>query len=223
MSKNWPQNLGFTLLEIMIALSILAIVFTSIYGVYSQVLDVAENVDKRSASTQIGYRALTQIAKDLEGIYLPRERDNNSSNASSKEDKFIFQGKSPSEYFGDNATILEFSTTSSLGFNSTYPAHQINKVKYILKKTSKKHFQLIRQETPLHYISEKNPFRITLCTKIKEMEILFHSPNRSRPTDSWNRGYRNKNKKLPSAVELKISMYLDKKNEKIFRLSRTIN
>ena len=224
MSKNWPKhNSGFTLLEIMIALSILAIIFTSIFGVYSQVLDVAENVDKQGEFSQIGYRAITQIADDLDSIYVPQNNNTESSNSSEEQNKFVFQGKSPSEYIDDNATLLRFSTTASLGFNSTFPDHQINEVKYILQKTQKETFQLLRQETPMHYISGKKSFRITLCPNIKEMEILFHSADRSNPASSWNQGYTDKKEKLPTAVELTITMSTGDKREKIFRLMRTTN
>ena len=209
----------------MIALSILAIIFTSIYGVYSKVLDVADSVDKNSNFSQIGYRALTQIANDLDSIYYPQEdKDTNSTNSSVKEDKFIFQGKSPSKYVGNNATILKFSTTSSLGFNSTFPSHQINQVKYILKKTENDRFKLVRQESPIHYIAGANqkPFRITLCSYLKQVELSFYSSDQPNPSSSWNQGLE-KDKKIPLAVQMNLIMATGENTEKQFQIMRTID
>jgi|GEM_PF-6785629 len=210
----------------MIALSILAIIFTSIYGVYSKVLDVADSVDKNSNFSQIGYRALTQIANDLDSVYYPQgeDKDTNSTNASVKKDKFIFQGKSPSKYVGNNSTILKFATTSSLGFNSTFPSHQINQVKYILKKTENDRFKLIRQENPIHYIAgaTQKPFRITLCSYLKQVEISFYASDQPNPSSSWNQGLE-KDKKTPLAIQINLIMATGENTEKAFQLMRNIN
>lgn len=214
----------------MIALSILAIIFTSIYGVYSKVLDVADSVDKNSNYSQIGYRALAQIANDLDSVYYPPEEDkegnssNTTSNASIEKEKFIFQGKSPSKYFGKNSTILKFSTTSSLGFNSTFPSHQINQVKYILEKTKEDRFKLVRQENPIHYLAggKQKRFRVTLCPYLKEVELSFHSQDQTNPASSWNQGLE-KDKEPPLAVEMDLTMATGEDSQQEFQLMRTIN
>ncbi len=120
---------GFTLLEIMVALAISAIIFTCLFSVFSRVTETAEQVDRRLKVSQDKRVILLQLIRDLDSLYLPENEEKEGPR------DFSFTGQDPSEALGpDNATILEFSTASDLSFNSTRIGRGINRVKYVLNR-----------------------------------------------------------------------------------------
>ena len=57
---------GFTLLEIMVAMAILGVVFSVVYGVFSQTVAGKELAERRADEAAGARAALTRIARDLE-------------------------------------------------------------------------------------------------------------------------------------------------------------
>lgn len=66
---------GFTLVELMIAVSVLAVMMTLVYGVVVSSVQAAQRVEEISAGTEVGPAILTRIRADLEAAFLPKEGD----------------------------------------------------------------------------------------------------------------------------------------------------
>jgi len=64
---------GFTLVELMLAVLILAIMMSIIYGVVVSTVNAARRVEEITAASEIGPAILTQIRADLEAAFLPKE------------------------------------------------------------------------------------------------------------------------------------------------------
>jgi type II secretion system protein J len=62
---------GFTLVELMLAILILAILMTLVYGVVVSTVQAQERVEQISNTSEIGPALLAQIRADLEGAFLP--------------------------------------------------------------------------------------------------------------------------------------------------------
>lgn len=65
---------GFTLIEIMVAISMLAIVMTSIYGVFSSVSLAKQRLDDDSADFHLARVVFDRLGRELQGVYY-REQD----------------------------------------------------------------------------------------------------------------------------------------------------
>jgi type II secretion system protein J len=64
---------GFTLIELMLAILILAIMMSVIYGMVVSTVQAQQRVDEVTAGSEIGPAILTQIRMDLEASFLPKE------------------------------------------------------------------------------------------------------------------------------------------------------
>ena len=71
------QSHGFTLLEIIIAIAILAIVFSSLYAAYSSTLETTEQVESERDIEQAARLGLMRMADDLASVYV-QEVENDS-------------------------------------------------------------------------------------------------------------------------------------------------
>ncbi|MBV8882222.1 MAG: prepilin-type N-terminal cleavage/methylation domain-containing protein [Planctomycetaceae bacterium] len=68
-----PRKSGFTLVELMLAILILAIMMSIVYGVVVSTVSAAKRVEEITASSEIGPALLTRIRADLEAAFLPKE------------------------------------------------------------------------------------------------------------------------------------------------------
>jgi len=135
---------GFTLLEIVIAVAILAVVFTGLYSAYSSTLDTTEAVESERDVEQAARLGLMRIADDLASLYY-REVEGGDAEPS----PYRFEG-ADTEALDEGGTVLEFTTTGSLDFSMVFPSLRINRVSYALEKKadSESHYRLVRRELP---------------------------------------------------------------------------
>ncbi len=135
---------GFTLLEIVIAIAILAVIFTGLYSAYSSTLDTTEAVESERDVEQAARLGLMQIADDLASLYY-REVEGGDAEPS----PYRFEG-ADSEALDEGGTVLEFTTTASLDFNMVFPSLRINRVSYALEKQAdtERYYRLVRRELP---------------------------------------------------------------------------
>lgn len=66
---KFRQTQGFTLVEILVAISILAIVLTSIYGVFSAVSRAGDRLDRDSADYHLARVVFDRLGRELHGAY----------------------------------------------------------------------------------------------------------------------------------------------------------
>lgn len=71
--KKTQRKSGFTLVELMLAVLILAIMMSIVYGVVVGTVTAARRVEEVTASSEVGPAILTRIRADLESAFLPKE------------------------------------------------------------------------------------------------------------------------------------------------------
>ena len=67
------RSAGFTLVELMITMGVLAVMMTLVYGVVVSSVQAAQRVEEISAGTEVGPAILTRMRSDLEAAILPKE------------------------------------------------------------------------------------------------------------------------------------------------------
>ena len=227
---NRHQSCGFTLLEILIALAIVALVFTSLFAVFDKVMDVAGHVEQRKNVVQTGRLVLMRLNADLGSLLQPEENEQKTAdplNATAEGSWKAFRGESLPESGLDafaNATVLSFATSSGLEFNSTWPGHSLYRVTYIIEpvEQGEERYRLLRRQTQFPYLDAAQMESLELCRNLSELEIQFHTGDETLPQLSWNTdAYAEEEQPIPAAVAIRFTLQ-DESGSERFSLFKTL-
>lgn len=193
---------GFTLVELMLAVLLLAIMMTVAYGVLVSTVQGQERIEGILASSEVGPAILAQIREDLEGAFLPPK-----------------EGDAEVEYFlalsrsspGGERDRIDF-VTSRLAYGSRRedeePAfHSANEVGYQLRDHPSESGLAIlyRRED---YFLDAEPLRgghlIELYDRVTHFDLQFW--NGERWQAEWS-AVKEKGK-LPQAVKVELRVRL---------------
>ncbi|UCG10976.1 MAG: prepilin-type N-terminal cleavage/methylation domain-containing protein [Deltaproteobacteria bacterium] len=200
-------TLGFTLLEIVIALAILAIVFTSLYGAYSGTLEATERVENERNVEQAARLALMQIADDLKSLYYQEVEEDQQSEENLEESPYRFAG-ADTEVLEGGRPVLEFATAAHLGFDGVFPNLHINRVRYQLEIQSdtKNHYRLMRLELPFVDLGgERQENEIELADGVEKLEIGYTDANGVTVSD-WDSSTLEPGSRMPRLVTIRLQM-----------------
>ena len=196
-----PRNEGFTLFEILIALAILALVVSSLYGAYSGTLDTTEMVESIRDVDQVARLALMQMVNDFKSLYYQKAQGED------RESPYTFGGITEAE--GEGGEIVAFATTSRLDFDLTFPSQRINRVSYIMEKQpdNEKLFRLVRKELPFADLSgEKQEILVEIADGVESLSLTYFNEDGQQFSqwDSESEGL------LPRLVHIRLQMAGDK-------------
>ena len=183
-SRVCSGSSGFTLLEILVALTVSAIAFTALFAIFSRVTDVAGKVDAQVRLTQVGRTILHRLRSDVESLYRPQEEETGTNST-------LFSGEQP--LLGDvfeAQNVLEFFSFSGLSFTPEFPKRQINRVSYILSpREDSELYQLIRRETTSALVSgeKRQQQSNTFSQNVEAFEVEFFEDQNAMAVSSWNR------------------------------------
>ncbi|MBI4565035.1 MAG: prepilin-type N-terminal cleavage/methylation domain-containing protein [Planctomycetes bacterium] len=112
---------GFTLLEVLLAVTLLAILMALIYGVVVSTVQAQQRIDAITHGSEIGPAILNQIRQDLTGAFLP----------DSLQDYFVGQDRKQGYGDGDRvdfiSSVMAYGTETSM---SRPMFHSVNEVGY---------------------------------------------------------------------------------------------
>lgn len=158
--KNGPGGFsGFTLIEVLVAIAILGISMSLVFGIFQSVFAVVDHVEDSSAFQRRADVVFGQLRRDVAGMY--------------KGPTGSFQAESDTT----NA-LLSFTTTSELKFDPRRRSASAVQVNYLLE-TSKNgiNYNLYRLEYPIKYAetdeSESEGKAILVCERIREFQITY--------------------------------------------------
>jgi general secretion pathway protein J len=113
------QKKGFTLLEVLIAVAILSIVLTALYGTFFMSSRAMEDMDESMTKLQESRKAIDILRRELEAVYY---KDN---------DEKTFVKILDKDLYGKQATQLEFTA-----FTTVRPG--LSKISYYMEEKDKK-------------------------------------------------------------------------------------
>jgi type II secretory pathway component PulJ len=181
-------------MEILVALTVTAIVFTALFGVFDRVMNVAGEVDRRAKLSQEARLVMMQIERDLGSIVLNTQNATQSgTNATNATQIMPLQGQSPeSDFFDQSEPVLVFSTSSGLDVSATFPNYQIYAVAYWLREQedgSLKTYDLFRAQRPLVNTVNEQDVRdweqVLLSSHISSLRVSFFDPQQARILRTW--------------------------------------
>jgi general secretion pathway protein J len=185
--RNQRSEQGFTLVEVLVAISILAILLTSVYGIFSSVSLTRERLDADSAEYHRARVLFDRLGRELRGAYFqPRDLD------------LIFAGRSAAE----NAFELELTTTAVSPLSQT--GSGIAKVHYLLvedQEADSGGLVLMRSERPVHeQIDEGTAGMMRLVPGIESLTLRFYA------NGQWQTAWDGRTSGLPALVEIALQL-----------------
>jgi type II secretion system protein J len=144
---------GFTLLEVMIAVAIFGICISIVYGLYTSVVSVVENVEERMRLNDRVRIAFTRLSRDLHGLY--------------RGEQGFLTGRDSVDPSGDEP-VLEFISAAHLSFAPDAAAVPLSVVRYYVEQDEDDEtYYLLRSDTPVSYagdqedVEEGRKFRVS--------------------------------------------------------------
>ena len=154
---------GFTLIEVLVAIAVLAIAMSLIFGVFQSVLGVADHVDTTAAYQQRISILFSQLQRDIGGLYKgPTGR---------------FQADFEATKSGD-APFLQFTTTSALAFDPRQLPVSMALVGYQLRLSiNGVNYELYRTELPFEFgyqnDEDNGAASLLVCEHIRDFQITY--------------------------------------------------
>lgn len=188
---------GFTLIELMLTVLVLAIVMSLFYGVVVSTAQAAQRVEEIMQGAEIGPAILAQIREDLEGVVL----------LDPKAEQFV--GIDRKFHTGDRDRI-DF-LTSTMTFDREKEEldpkfYSLNEVGYQVQENPRDSSLgiLYRRLDPF---VDANPLKegrlVEMYDRVRSFDVVYiEDPQKVLPETSWNN--KQKDGKLPKAVRVTL-------------------
>ena len=198
------RRAGFTLVELMLAILVLAIMMSLVYGVVTSTVQAAHRVEEITLGTEIGPSILTRVREDLEAAFLPGK------------DVDAFVGFDRKGNGGDRDR-LDF-VSAVMGYGSEREGeeplfHGVNEVGYQLKDSARDPSAAIlyRREDPFVDAEPLKGGRLTeLYDRVRHFSLEFWDGEAWRP--EWS-SKKEKNA-LPRAVKIELKILVEEREQK---------
>ncbi|MFB3926696.1 MAG: type II secretion system protein J [Syntrophales bacterium] len=182
---------GFTLIEVLIALSILAIVVSTIYASYSGTLKMAANSEYAEGVYSMARATLERMIRDLESVG-------------------TYQGDY--RFFLTNVEIdrrvfpaLSFNSSAHLAFSEKEAQSGIALIQYYVEKSGDGNYVLLRKDILREDPESAGAQGFILCERLHS--IVFKLLDRSgKEYDAWDSSLEMEGQKnrIPSAVQIDL-------------------
>lgn len=201
-----PAGGGFTLLEVMVAVTILGIVLLTVYGTLTRAIYAKEYAEERAQLAAVGREAVLRIADELEGALSPAYLH-----------EAVFQGVSAGT--GQFADQLRFVITSRPPFGPLGGSGGRVVVTYSLdaQESSDKVFLLRRDEVPLTLLQnpedteteeeQPQPLALLVTDQVAGLRFRYLDGGSRQWVEDWDSTTEEFLDRIPMAVEVALYLY----------------
>ncbi len=194
---------GFTLLEVLIAIFIFALVASAIFTAYTGTFRIIDESESRADIYEMAGIALERISEDLESAYLSNMAQTPGSDEANS-GMVLFVGEKK-ELMGRSCGALRFLSLAHLTFSEEEPvAKPTEIVYYVAGKGEEGLLELYRSDTPLsHERPDAESGGLLLCEELSYIGFIYYDAD-GEPHETWNSGEGESKGKLPSRVSISM-------------------
>jgi prepilin-type N-terminal cleavage/methylation domain-containing protein len=195
------RKAGFTLVEILLAITILGIIMATVLGIFTGIISSARAAEKRAELYQTGRAVMDLLATDIRGLY-----------AQSTGDKQVFFVGRRESAAGTGLPRLIFLTTNTLNIG-TKQAPFLSEVDYFLEENPEKGMYSLwrRAQTPPQDPYHEGGRAVPVCRIIVNFELEFvHGDDIIKDLENA----------LPRAIRIDFTLNLDGESERFVTMVR---
>jgi general secretion pathway protein J len=203
MNKSTRAHItGFTLLEILIAMAILAIVLSIIYSSFTKTLAEMNATESEADIYQMARIALERIGEDLECSLLLKTEGATEEEAGASE-TIEFIGKNE-EIDGSDADSLIFLSTKHISLDKEDQYSGLTRIAFYVKQNEEEEgLILYRSDTPeFEDAPEEKTGGVILCDNLFSVNFTYYDTEGDE-YDQWNSS-EGDSKDLPAMVSIQL-------------------
>ncbi len=193
---------GFTLLELLVALTILAAILAMLYPSYTGTFRNIEAAESQSEIYQMARIALERISEDLQSACIPK-KSGAYQNSEGNDRSTFFLGQD-STLDGKNADRLRFLSEAHVLLNENDRAGRGWIAYYVKEMEGEDALVLYRSDTlELEDKMEEETGGFVLCDRLHSIDFTFHDEN-GETYDFWDSSIEPFKDKLPVMVTIRL-------------------
>jgi len=214
---------GFTLIEILIAISIFAVVLTTIYTSYTGTFRVVNETESQAEIYQMARIALERMLEDLESAYIPKnpETENPEENHRRRPSQFVGED---GEIKGRCADTLRFTSRAHINLSGQEQDPGTVEIGYyVMENEEGDDFVLYRSDRPM--FEEAFPLEeaggLVLCERLMSVDFTYHEEG-GEVCDSWDSASDAFKDRLPEMVSISLEFVNSSNPEVSFRFTTSV-
>jgi general secretion pathway protein J len=200
---------GFTLLEILIAIFLSAVVLTTVFTSYTGTFRVLDETESQAEIYRMAGIAMERMLEDLESIYIPK-REGNPKSEEDTLSLFQFVG-GDREIEGRSADGLRFISRAHLNLSGQEQEAGAVEIRYYVKESDEgDDLVLYRSDRPMFEEvspSEDETGGLVLCEKLVSVNFTYYEEN-GEMREGWDSAADALKGKMPSMVSISLE-FLD--------------
>jgi general secretion pathway protein J len=200
--NNLRRSSGFTLLEILIAMFILAIVVSLVFASFDGIFSSAEHVTADSDLLEMGSVCLNRITTDLKAFHATPYPRYKPPEINDDPELYYIAGE-PLTVGGHNVAKLRFASLAHLPLNQEARTG-IAEIVYYALECQDNGVCLHRADTLYPYPDfEPNPNDPVMCEQVLTFELTYYDHD-GRARDEWNSESQDSDYSTPIAIGIKL-------------------
>lgn len=195
---------GFTLLEIMVAIFIFAIIITTIFTSYNALLSGNETADQGTAPYEMAKNCLNRMIVDLESIHVTLPPGYSPPVLGEPPDLYRIVGEIVNSQ-GDSFPRLRFTSLAHLSFGGK-TEKGIAEIVYYVQASGDGNYVLKRADNLYPYKTfEEKAEDPVLCTGIKSMTVKYYDQE-GTAYDFWDSDDEEFDYSTPKAIDINLEL-----------------
>ena len=203
---------GFTLLEILIAMFIFAVVLTTIFTSYTGTFRIIDETESQTDIYAMARIVLSRIQEDLESINFKEEKISEPEEGSPQPTMFLGEDN---EIKGRDADSLRFLSRARLIFSEEDENPGIARISYYVSENEEgDELILYRSDTPeLEEPPEEGTGGLILCDGLFSINVTYYDAD-DEPHEYWDSSGNEFRNQLPKMVSILLEFVNDESPEK---------
>jgi general secretion pathway protein J len=204
LSQCCQNRNGFTLLEILLAMFILTIVVSLVFGSFNSVFSSADQINASSDLVEMGNACLNRIKQDLEGLHVTLYPRYKPPDIDDEPELYRIQGRE--EMNGGNSFArLRFTSLGHLPLNQDSREGIAEIVYYVLADEADGY--VIKRADHLYPYPEfeENPLDPTVCEQVRSFKLVYYD-NEGRDHETWDSESDDNDFSTPKTIMIQLSV-----------------